>query len=135
MKTFNNKRKVYSNPSNRRPSFNRTGRDSSFMNGSGNNNNYRRNNKSFKDQYTDYINKALEAKGNGDEVLEQYFLQHAEHCTRQIELTENTTITKKINDTGSLTKEVGRTKIIKKKEALTKEDTTSDFDDLANQLA
>ena len=135
MKQFNNNRRKIYNSNNRRSNPNRNGSDSPYISQNGNSNNYRRNNKSFKDQYEDYLNKAKEAIGNGDEVLEQFFLQHAEHCFRQMEDSRRTLISKKII-TPSEDLEKNQDKIVlEKKSKKSKIEPKTDFDDLANQLA
>ena len=53
--------------------------DSPYLQANGNSNGFKRNGKNPKDQYNDFLNKAKDAKGQGDEVLEQFYLQHAEH--------------------------------------------------------
>ena len=143
MKTFNNnnnRRKIFSF-NNRRTSPSRGSADSPYMAQQGNTGNgYRRNNKNFKDQHTDYLNKAKDAISNGDEVLEQYYLQHAEHCFRQLDVTVKETNT----NTEDLPKTIVSKKIIKKSTIEKKTDIESvqekskaktDFDDFANQLA
>ena len=57
--------------------------DSPYLQTNGNSNGYKRNGKNPKDQYNDFLNKAKDAKGQGDDVLEQFYLQHAEHYFRQ----------------------------------------------------
>ena len=37
-----------------------------------------------------FLNKAKDAKGQGDEILEQFYLQHAEHYYRQIDNSSKT---------------------------------------------
>ncbi len=143
MKTFNNnnnRRKVF-NSNGRRTPPNRGGADSPYMSQQSNiGNGYRRNNKSFKDQHTDYLNKAKDAIGNGDEVLEQYYLQHAEHCFRQLDqiikpiVANNddlpkTIVSKKIN------KKPINENSVKAKPVDDKSKTKTDFDDFANQLS
>ena len=143
MKTFNNnnnRRKIFSSNS-RRTFSNRGSADSPYIAQQGNaGNGHRRNNKNFKDQHTDYLNKAKDAIGNGDEVLEQYYLQHAEHCFRQLDITIKET---NIN-TEDLPKTIVSKKIIKKSTIEKKIDTDSvkekskaktDFDDFTNQLS
>ena len=43
---------------------------------------YKRNGKNPREQYNDFLNKAKDAKAQGDEILEQFYLQHAEHYYR-----------------------------------------------------
>ena len=59
--------------------------DSPYLQANGNSNGFKRNGKNPKDQYNDFLNKAKDAKGQGDEVLEQFYLQHAEHYYRQMD--------------------------------------------------
>ena len=59
--------------------------DSPYLQANGNSNGFKRNGNNPKDQYNDCLNKAKDAKGQGDEVLEQFYLQHAEHYYRQID--------------------------------------------------
>ena len=69
MKTFNNRRKVF-NPNNRRSGPSRGSADSPYMPQQGNSNSgYRRNHKNFKDQHTDYLNKAKDAHSSIDKNL------------------------------------------------------------------
>ena len=143
MKTFNNnnnRRKIFSQ-NGRRPSPNRGSADTQYMAHQGNNGNgYRRNNKNFKDQHTDYLNKAKDANSSGDEVLEQYYLQHAEHCFRQLD-----EIVKPITPNNEVSpKTIVSKKIVKKttvedsseiKSNYNESETKTDFDDFANQLS
>ena len=48
--------------------------DSPYLQSNGNSNGFKRNGKNPKDQYNDFLNKAKDAKGQGDEVLEQFYL-------------------------------------------------------------
>ena len=106
--------------------------DSPYLQSNGNSSGFKRNGKNSKDQYNDYLNKAKEAKGQGDEVLEQFYLQHAEHYFRQTDNSNKGFVARKIinkdksekNDDNDINKE-------KKIETT----STSDFDDLASQLA
>ena len=132
MKTFNNRRKIYSSNSRRANGSQRGSADSPYLSQKGNNNGYRRNNKNFKDQYTDYINKAKDAISNGDEILEQFYLQYAEHCFRQMEDSGRSFVSKKIDK--SIT-EKESSKTTSTNNSKEKSSTKTDFDDLANQLA
>ena len=105
--------------------------DSPYLQANGNSNGFKRNGKNPKDQYNDYLNKAKDAKGQGDEVLEQFYLQHAEHYIRQTDNSNRGFVARKIiskdkteNNDSDLSKD-------KKSER----NSTSDFDDLASQLA
>ena len=105
--------------------------DSPYLQANGNSNGFKRNGKNPKDQYNDYLNKAKDAKGQGDDVLEQFYLQHAEHY---IWLTDNSYrgfVARKIfsndkteNNDSNLNKD-----------NKSERNSTSDFDDLASQLA
>ena len=66
------------------PGWRGGGADSPYLQANGNSNGFKRNGKNPKDQYNDFLNKAKDAKGQGDEVLEQFYLQHAEHYYRQM---------------------------------------------------
>ena len=61
----------------------------------GNSNGFKRNGKNPKDQYNDFLNKAKDAKGQGDEVLEQFYLQHAEHYYRQMDHSNRGSVSRK----------------------------------------
>ena len=75
------------------------------------------------------MNKAKDAKGQGDEILEQFYLQHAEHYYRQIDNISKNNFSRKIISKEKSVKTSDDSMIIEKKE------TTTDFDDLASQLA
>ena len=62
------KRKPYGGQRNINPS--RSGvADSPYLQANGNSNGFKRNGKNSKDQYNDYLNKAKDAKGHGDDVF------------------------------------------------------------------
>ena len=105
--------------------------DSPYLQSNGNSNSFKRNGKNPKDQYNDFINKAKDAKGQGDDVLEQFYLQHAEHFFRQIDNTNRGFVSRKI-----INKDKNeQTNIDQKKDDNSKQNTKSEFDDLASQLA
>ena len=66
------KRKPYGSP--RKTHSSRGSADSPYLQANGNSNGYKRNGKNPKDQYNDFLNKAKDAQGQGDEVLEQFYL-------------------------------------------------------------
>jgi len=70
--------------------------DSPYLQANGNSNGFKRNGKNPKDQYNDYLNKAKDAKGQGDDVLEQFYLQHAEHYFRQTDNSNRGFVARKI---------------------------------------
>ena len=105
--------------------------DSPYLQSNGNSNGFKRNGKNSRDQYNDFINKAKDAKGQGDEVLEQFYLQHAEHFYRQMEYSNRGSVSRKI-----ISKD--KTDIDQNKNdevTVDQKTSTSDFDDLASQLA
>ena len=105
--------------------------DSPYLQANGNSNGFKRNGKNPKDQYNDFLNKAKDAKGQGDEVLEQFYLQHAEHYYRQMDHSNRGSVSRKI-----ISKE--KTEIDQDKSEEVNVDpqtSTTDFDDLASQLA
>tara|TARA_B100000965_G_scaffold310622_1_gene269990 strand:+ start:368 stop:757 length:390 start_codon:yes stop_codon:yes gene_type:complete len=104
--------------------------DSPYLQTNGNSNGFKRNGKSPKDQYNDFLNKAKDAKGQGDEVLEQFYLQYAEHYYRQMDNQNKSSFSRKIINKDKNEKET-ETVIQKSSD---KETERSDFDDLANQL-
>jgi hypothetical protein len=69
--------------------------DSPYLQANGNSNGFKRNGKNPKDQYNDYLNKAKDAKGQGDDVLEQFYLQHAEHYFRQTDNSNRSFVARK----------------------------------------
>ena len=75
------------------------------------------------------MNKAKDAKGQGDEILEQFYLQHAEHYYRQIDNSSKNNFSRKIISKDKSDKTSDDSVVIEKKEP------TTDFDDLASQLA
>tara|TARA_B100000579_G_scaffold437918_1_gene469942 strand:+ start:1141 stop:1530 length:390 start_codon:yes stop_codon:yes gene_type:complete len=124
------KRKTYSS-SRKINTSSRGSADSPYLQTNGNSNGFKRGNKNPKDQYNDFLNKAKDAKGQGDEVLEQFYLQHAEHYFRQLENSNKGAFSRKI---------INREKIDKdddgpKNNNTDKESAGTDFDDLASQLA
>ena len=136
MKTFsNNRRKIYSSNNRRANGGPRGSSESPYLSQKVNgNNSFRRSNKNFKDQYADYINKAKEAIGNGDEVLEQFYLQYAEHCFRQMEDSGKNFISKKIDKPSSEDESISNSNNEEGDKAI-KIKPKSDFDDLASQLS
>ena len=105
--------------------------DSPYLQNNGNSNGFKRNGKNPKDQYNDFLNKAKDAKGQGDEVLEQFYLQHAEHYYRQIEHNNRGSVSRKI-----ISKDRTETDQDKNVEVtVDKQKSTTDFDDLASQLS
>ena len=105
--------------------------DSPYLQRNGNSNGFKRNGKNPKDQYNDFLNKAKDAKGQGDEVLEQFYLQHAEHYYRQMEYTNRGSVSRKI-----ISKDRTETDQDKNVEVtVDQQKSTTDFDDLANQLS
>ena len=105
--------------------------DSPYLQTNGNSNGFKRNGKNPKDQYNDFLNKAKDAKGQGDEVLEQFYLQHAEHYYRQMDHSNRGAVSRKI-----ISKE--KTNIDQEKSEEVNVDpqtSTTDFDDLASQLS
>ena len=105
--------------------------DSPYLQSNGNSNGFKRNGKNPKDQYNDFLNKAKDAKGQGDEVLEQFYLQHAEHYYRQMEHSNRGSVSRKI-----ISKDRTETDQDKNLEVTVDQQTsTTDFDDLASQLS
>ncbi len=105
--------------------------DSPYLQANGNSNGFKRNGKNSKDQYSDFLNKAKDAKGQGDEVLEQFYLQHAEHHYRQMDHSNRGSVSRKI-----ISKEKIGTGLNKNEEVAVDQQTSStDFDDLASQLS
>ena len=87
-----------------------------------------------------YEQLAKDSLTSGDPVLHENYLQHAEHCFRQLDVTVKETNT----NTEDLPKTIVSKKIIKKSTIEKKTDIESvqekskaktDFDDFANQLA
>ena len=105
--------------------------DSPYLQTNVNSNGFKRNGKNPKDQYNDFLNKAKDAKGQGDDVLEQFYLQHAEHYYRQIDHTTRSPVSRKIISKEKVElDQVNDSEIVNEKQS-----PSSDFDDLANQLA
>ena len=72
-----------------------------------------------------------DAKGQGDEVLEQFYLQHAEHYYRQMEHSNRGSVSRKI-----ISKDRTETDQDKNVEVtVDQQKSTTDFDDLASQLS
>ena len=105
--------------------------DSPYLQTNGNTNSYKRNGKNPKDQYNEFLNKAKDAKGQGDDVLEQFYLQHAEHYFRQTDNPNKGFVARKIINKDKSEKNDNDTK----KEDKVEQSSSSDFDDLASQLA
>jgi hypothetical protein len=73
----------------------------------------------------------FKAKGQGDEVLEQFYLQHAEHYFRQMDHSNRGSVSRKI-----ISKEKTNIDQDKSEEVnVDPQTSTTDFDDLASQLA
>ena len=68
-------------------------------------------------------------------ILEQFYLQHAEHCFRQMEDTGRTFVAKKSFDNSKVEEEASKQLKKDPKENKIKIDPKTDFDDLANQLS
>ena len=123
------KRKPYGSP--RKTHSSRGSADSPYLQANGNSNGYKRNGKNPKDQYNDFLNKAKDAKSQGDEVLEQFYLQHAEHYYRQLDNSNKGSFSRKI-----VNKETTNKVSESSDQLSTNNDAAStDFDDLASQLA
>ena len=123
------KRKPYGSP--RKTHSSRGSADSPYLQSNGNSNGYKRNGKNPKDQYNDFLNKAKDAQGQGDEVLEQFYLQHAEHYYRQLDHSNKGSFSRKI-----VNKEITNKDRESSDQLSTNKDATStDFDDLASQLS
>ena len=122
------KRKSYS--SSRKINNSRGSADSPYLQANGNSNSFKRNGKNPKEQYNDYINKAKDAKGQGDEVLEQFYLQHAEHYFRQLDHSNKGSFSRKI-----VNKDSNKEPESSDQSSTNKDGTSTDFDDLASQLA
>ena len=105
--------------------------DSPYLQTNGNSNGFKRNGKNPKDQYNDYLNKAKDAKGQGDDVLEQFYLQHAEHYFRQTDNSNRGFVARKIISKDKPENNDSDLNNDNKSER----NPTSDFDDLASQLA
>jgi len=105
--------------------------DSPYLQSNGNSNGFKRNGKNPKDQYNDFLNKAKDAKGQGDEVLEQFYLQHAEHYYRQMDQSNRGSVSRKIISKNKT--EIDKDKNIEV--AVDQQTTSTDFDDLTSQLS
>ena len=123
------KRKSYG--SLRKTHSSRGSADSPYLQANGNSNGFKRNGKNPKDQYNDYLNKAKDAKGQGDEVLEQFYLQHAEHYYRQLDNSNKGSFSRKIVNKEN-TDKVSESS---DQSSTDKDSSSTDFDDLASQLA
>ena len=106
--------------------------DSPYLQANGNSNGFKRNGKHPKEQYNDYLNKAKDAKGQGDNVLEQFYLQHAEHYFRQTDNSNRGFVARKFV---SKQKTENNGSDLNKNNNKSESNSTSDFDDLASQLA
>ena len=106
--------------------------DSPYLQTNGNSNGFKRGGKNPQLQYYDYLNKAKDAKGQGDDVLEQFYLQHAEHYFRQLDSFNRGAVSRRIINKDRDTEEDGLTDDNSENE---KQVPSTDFDDLANQLA
>tara|TARA_Y100001935_G_C17299982_1_gene508615 strand:- start:47 stop:436 length:390 start_codon:yes stop_codon:yes gene_type:complete len=105
--------------------------DSPYLQTNGNTGGFKRNGKNPRDQYNDFLNKAKDAKGQGDEVLEQFYLQHAEHFFRQLDNQNKSNFSRKIvnkDKSDTLSNEP-------QEQPHKKNNPGTDFDDLASQLA
>ena len=105
--------------------------DSPYLQTNGNSNGFKRGGKNPQLQYNDYLNKAKDAKGQGDDVLEQFYLQHAEHYFRQLDSFNRGAVSRRIINKDRDTEEDGLTDDNSENE---KQVPSTDFDDLANQL-
>ena len=105
--------------------------DSPYLQANGNSNSFKRNGKNPKDQYNDYLNKARDAKSQGDEVWEQFYLQHAEHFFRQLDHSNKGSFSRKIANKENL----GKDSESSVQSSTDKNTASTDFDDLASQLA
>ena len=123
------KRKSYGSSRKIHPS--RGSADSPYLQTNGNSKGYKRNGKNPKDQYNDYLNKARDAKSQGDEVLEQFYLQHAEHFFRQLDHSNKGSFSRKIANKENL----GKDSESSVQSSNDKNTVSTDFDDLASQLA
>ena len=72
-----------------------------------------------------------DAKGQGDEVLEQFYLQHAEHYFRQMEHSNKGSVSRKIISKDRMEKDQDKNVEV----AVDQQKSTTDFDDLASQLS
>ena len=123
------KRKSYG--SSRKTHSSRGSADSPYFQANGNSNGYKRNGKNPKEQYNEFINKAKDAQGQGDEVLEQFYLQHAEHYYRQLDNSNKGSFSRKIVNKENTNKGSESSDQL----STNKDAASTDFDDLASQLA
>ena len=106
--------------------------DSPYLQTNGNTNGFKRGGKNPQVQYNDYLNKAKDAKGQGDEVLEQFYLQHAEHYFRQLDSFNRGAVSRKIiNKDRDATEDTSADD----RQENEPQGPSTDFDDLASQLA
>jgi hypothetical protein len=106
--------------------------DSPYLQTNGNTNGFKRGGKNPQVQYNDYLNKAKDAKGQGDEVLEQFYLQHAEHYFRQLDSFNRGAVSRKIINKDRDATEDNSADDHQENET---QAPSTDFDDLASQLA
>ena len=106
--------------------------DSPYLQTNGNTNGFKRGGKNPQVQYNDYLNKAKDAKGQGDEVLEQFYLQHAEHYFRQLDSFNRGAASRKIINKDRDATEYNSADDRQENET---QAPSTDFDDLASQLA
>ena len=106
--------------------------DSPYLQTNGNTNVFKRGGKNPQVQYNDYLNKAKDAKGQGDEVLEQFYLQHAEHYFRQLDSFNRGAVSRKIINKDRDATEDNSADDRQENET---QAPSTDFDDLASQLA
>jgi hypothetical protein len=106
--------------------------DSPYLQTNGNTNGFKRGGKNPQVQYNDYLNKAKDAKGQGDEVLEQFYLQHAEHYFRQLDSFNTGAVSRKIINKDRDATEDNSADDRQENET---QAPSTDFDDLASQLA
>jgi hypothetical protein len=106
--------------------------DSPYLQTNGNTNGFKRGGKNPQVQYNDYLNKAKDAKGQGDEVLEQFYLQHAEHYFRQLDTFNRGAVSRKIINKDRDATEDNSADDHQENETQV---SSTDFDDLASQLA
>ena len=123
------KRKPYGSP--RKNHSSRGSADSPYLQSNGNSNGYKRNGKNPKDQYNDFLNKAKDAQGQGDEVLEQFYLQHAEHYYRQLDNSNKGSFSRKIVNKETTNKDPESSNQLSTNKVV----ASTDFDDLTSQLA
>jgi len=106
--------------------------DSPYLQTNGNTNGFKRGGKNPQVQYNDYLNKAKDAKGQGDEVLEQFYLQHAEHYFRQLDSFNRGAVSRKIINKD---RDATEDNLVGDRQENETQVPSTDFDDLASQLA